>query len=83
VLPASEFQADGWATLADTCPTTDHGRPEGFPAASVLLSYRLVNLGQVNLTGVQPQRPAEPPQGSAPRADQDHQSKPESKPWQT
>ncbi len=52
VLPASEFQAEAWATLGDTCPSSDPGRPDGFPGASALLCYRLANLGEVNLTGV-------------------------------
>ncbi|MCH8476462.1 MAG: hypothetical protein LAT56_00770 [Wenzhouxiangella sp.] len=34
------------------CPPSDPGTPEGFPGASVLFCYQLVNQGQVDLTGV-------------------------------
>jgi hypothetical protein len=52
LLPAAEFQVAAWGTLDETCPLSNLGTPEGFPGASVLLCYQLVNQGQVDLTGV-------------------------------
>lgn len=52
LLPSTEFQVAAWATLDQTCPAANPGTPEGFPGASVLLCYQLVNLGSVELSGV-------------------------------